>query len=267
MSQQTIAGMKQQIADEGWCVIQAVIPADQVGGVRESIIATLAEQRLPDDREHLDKASGLITLNRSFAPYLVEPRLFGLCEALLGEHFRISYTTCFVTQPGNARGEWHADWPFNQSNAGHIPAPYPDVLMHLTTIWMLTPFTAETGTLVVPGSHRQRNNPSGRNGVPPDQPHPAEINVQGEAGSVLVMDSRAWHARSPNRSNRARVILPIRFAPWWLNLDSLRPESDERDRLTAGGLKENVVPLVPRTVFAELPQQVKPLFRHWLEPQ
>ena len=78
------------------------------------------------------------------------------------------------------------------------------------------------------------------------------------------MDSRLWHAISPNQSAQSRVALPIRFAPWWLNLDSLRPGSDERQRLTAGGLAENTVPLVPERVFANLPAEVKPLFRHWV---
>ena len=27
----------------------------------------------------------------------------------------------------------NADWPFNQKNAGHVPSPYPDAVMHLTT--------------------------------------------------------------------------------------------------------------------------------------
>ena len=33
----------------------------------------------------------------------------------------------------------------------HIPAPYPDAIMHLSTIWMLTPFGPETGgTYITP---------------------------------------------------------------------------------------------------------------------
>ena len=59
--------------------------------------------------------------------------------------------------------------------------------------------------------------------------------------------------------------MPIRFAPWWLNLDSLRPGSDERERLTEGGLNENTVPPVPAQVFEALPENVKPLFRHCVD--
>ena len=254
-----------RIAGNGFSVVEGVIPPGAVGEVRDSVLATAAAHKVADPRSRLDKVTGLINFDQSFAPFLAEPRLLGLCREMLGEHLRVSYTTCMVTHPGNERGAWHADWPFNQQNAGHVKAPYPDAVLHLTTIWMLTPFTADTGTLVVPGSHRRGDNPSGDAGVDPHRPHPEEVAVEGDAGSVLVMDSRLWHAISPNRSGESRVSLPVRFAPWWLNLDSLRPGSDERERLTAGGLPENVVPLVPAEVFARLPEEVKPLFRHWVD--
>ncbi len=261
----TVDEMKDRIVEDGWCVVEEVIPSAEVEGVRESILATAVAHRLADPRRKLDKVSGLINFDQSFAPYLAEPRLLGLCQAFLGPHLRVSYTTCMVTHPGHARGAWHADWPFNQQNAGHVPAPYPDAIMHLTTIWMLTGFSAENGTRIVPGTHRESNNPSGANGVDPLAPHPQEMAVTGAPGSVLVMDSRLWHAISPNQSDHPRVALPIRFAPWWLNLESLRPGSDERARLTQDGLQENTVPPVPPSVFAALPEAVKPLFRHWVE--
>ena len=257
--------IQRRLEIDGWCVIESVIPADEVDNIRTSILATVAEHKIADARKSLEKVSGVINFDQSFAPYLAEPRLLELCSALLGEHVRISFTTCMVTYPGNQRGTLHADWPFNQQNAGHIPAPYPDAVAHLTTIWMLTPFSPETGTLIVNGSHRNSNNPSGENGVPELEPYPTEIRVSGEAGSVLVMDSRLWHAISPNRSDHPRVALVIRYAPWWLNLDVLMPGSDERRRLVdeTGG-NDNAVPPVPVAVFEDLPEEVKPLFRHWV---
>ena len=254
-----------QLILNGWCVIPSVIPSNTVKEVRDSVLATVAKHKLDDPRGGLDKISGLINFDQSFAPYLVHPQLLGLCQALLGEQIRISYTTCMITHPGNARGEWHADWPFNQKNAGHITAPYLNAVLHLTTIWMLTPFVEDNGTLIVPETHKQSNNPSGDNGVSASAPHPDELTVTGESGSVLVMDSRLWHAISPNNTDQVRVALPIRFAPWWLNLKSLWPGSDERERLTSGGLSENTVPPVPAHVFEALPENVKPLFRHWVE--
>ena len=79
---------------------------------------------------------------------------------------------------------------------------------------MLSPFSrANGGTRIVPGSHKQPNNPSGGFGVDAKADHPEEMHVTGEAGSVLLMDSRLWHATAANRSSQPRVGLAIRYAP------------------------------------------------------
>ena len=184
---------------DGWCVLDNIIPTDDVTAIRESIIATTAKYRNPDAPAHIGHVSGIINYDQSIAPYLADERLMALLKAVLGLHVRISMTTGTINEPGNARGDWHADWPFNQRNAGAFPAPYPNIVAHITTIWMLASFTAASGgTLVVSGSHRMDNNPTGNNGVDPAAPYPTEINATGEAGSVLVMDSRLWHATAPN---------------------------------------------------------------------
>ena len=253
---------------DGWCVIDGVIPPGEVEAVRSSVVDSVRKHNIESERQNLLKVSGLINFNQSFAPYLAEPRLLGLCKALLGEDVRVSFTTSTVLFPGNDRGGWHADWPFNQQNAGHIPAPYPDAVAHLTTIWMLSAFKEDSGTYVVSGSHKENNNPTGGNGVPADQPHPTESRATGEPGAVLVMDSRIWHAIGANRSDEPRVAIINRFAPWWLNLDVLLPGSDERRRLVdERGANDNITPPVPPDVFQSLPNNVKPLFSHWVRPQ
>ena len=132
---------------------------------------------------------------------------------------------------------------------------------------MLSPFTEETGaTIIVPGSHRHPNNPTGGIGVDPMTTFPSEIRATGDAGSVLLFDSRLWHAISHNVSDRARVGMAVRYAPWWLNLDILMPGSVERTRMVdETGVMDNVVVPVPRHVYDGLPENVKPLFRHWVE--
>ena len=254
------------LAIDGWCVVEGVVPEDEVEGVRRSVLEAVERHRRPDPRAHLGKVSGLINHDQALAPYLVEPRLQGLVQSLLGPQMRVSYTTGMITYPGHRRGSWHADWPFNQHNAGHVPAPYPDAVMHLTSIWMLSEFTRENGaTLVVPGSHRSANNPSGGNGVDERAAYPTERQVCGPAGSVLLMDSRLWHSISAHRGTAPRVAVVVRWAPWWLNLESLRPGSEQRQWLRQQtGLEDNDVPELPEGVFAALPAAVKPLFRHWV---
>ena len=256
----------QQLKADGYCVVDDVIPADDVAAVRASVEETVAQNRHPSSPKNVGFLPGLINYNQSFAPYLASDKLLPIITALLGQPVRISFTSALINYSGNERGGWHADWPFNQRNAGHIPAPYPDRIMHITTLWMLAPFTLENGaTLVVPGSHRLDNNPTGDNGHDPMQPHPDEVQATGKAGSVLVFDSRMWHAVAPSTSNEGRVAIAIRYAPWWLDLKVLMPGSVERARLQQmTGFKENEVAAVRPDVFDTLPEHIKPLYEHWV---
>lgn len=265
----TLTQMRQRMYVDGWCLIEDVIPPDRIGAVRDSVLRTVDtwKHTRRNAPANIGAVSGMVVYDQSFAPYLAEPRLLGLAESLLGPGVRISFNTSIVNYPGNERSKWHADWPFNQHNAGHVRAPYPDAVCHLTTLWMLTDFTARNGgTLIVSGSHRSADNPTGGAPVPEFEPYPTELCVTGRAGSVAVCDSRLWHSAGANRSEAARVGLAVRYAPWWLNLETLRPGSPERQRIldVNPGLTENEVPEVPRDVFERLPDAVRPLFRHWV---
>lgn len=262
-----VSAAAEQVREQGFTLFEEVIPGKVVGDVCAEVMAADGQFSNPDAPANRGAVSGLINHARGFAPYLADPRLLGLAAELLGEHVRVSYTSTIVSYPGAERLRWHADWPFNQLNAGHIAAPYPDVIAHLTSIWMLTDFTEANGaTLIVPGSHREPSNPTADNGVDPMAPHPEEISVTGKAGTVMVMDSRMWHATPANHSGQVRTGLAIRWAPWWLNLDVLMPGSEERRRMVdeVEGGRDNQVPGVRPEVFAQLPEAVKPLFRHWV---
>ena len=258
-----------QMQISGCCILENVIPLDRCAAIRESVRETVCRQRqnYSNAPENVGFTPSIINHDQSFAEYLADETLLTLIGRLLGPHIRISFTSAIINEPRNNRGGWHADWPFNQNNAGHVPAPYPDALMHITTLWMLSPFEAENGgTLVLPGSHRSPTNPTAPDGPDPKEAYVGEINAAGSAGSVLVMDSRLWHATAPNQTGESRVALAVRYAPWWLNLEVLRPESDERKRMCdEAGAVENVVPSIRRHVFERLPKNVQPLYHHWVE--
>ncbi len=262
--EQTLARLELQ----GWCVLEGVIPSDKVALIRQRVESAVQNHGTFNELKGQGARKGLIAYEQSFAPYLANPRILGVAHSLFGPEVRISFTSAHISYPGCVRGTLHADWPFNQNNAGHVPAPYPDSVMHLTTLWMLSAFAPETGaTAIVPGSHRSPNNPTGNNGVDPSQPYPGEIRATGEAGSVLMFDSRLWHTSMPNTSNEARVGMAVRYAPWWLNLEILMPGSPARVRMVEEtGKTENDVVAVPPDVYAALPENVKPLYRHWVRP-
>ena len=277
-----VDALRRQIERDGFCVVEGVIPAGEVQAINAELLAALESNRERSEGElaktrsrgHRIGTPGVAVLKQainevqSFAAYLADRRVLDIVEAFFGAWARISCTDCVANMPGNARGYWHADWPYNQTNASHIPAPYPDAVLHLSTIWMLTPFSAETGgTLVVPGSHRWPRNPAAGDmpEVDNEAVYPTERHVEGPAGSALVYDSRLWHAVAANRSDQPRVALIVRYAPWWLNLNPTLVGRPEHQAMVVetGGKNYEMEPL-DREVFERLPGQVQPLYRHWV---
>ncbi|MCY3737870.1 MAG: phytanoyl-CoA dioxygenase family protein [Gemmatimonadaceae bacterium] len=276
------AEAERRIRHDGFTLLPGVIPAADVAAIRDAVVEAQGRRRAESEamlaairaKGHrvsvtgVDSLRGVINETRLFAPYLADERLLAICRAFFGEHFRITTTDCVINRPGCGRGYWHSDWPYNQTNASHIPAPYPDTLLHLSTIWMLTDFTPENGgTLLVPGSHRFGTNPSAGTlpGVDRDAPYPTETHAVGAAGSVLVYDSRLWHAVPPNRSDEDRVALVVRYAPWWLNLEPAREGGAEHTAMVVETNGKNYAsPEIRPEVWAELPKAVKPLYRHWV---
>ena len=129
--------------------------------------------------------------------------------------------------------------------------PFPNVTMGITALWMLSPFSAENGgTWVVPRSHLDpRNPPEMHDGIDPSAPIRGEIQLQGDAGSVVLLDSRIWHSGAMNPTDAPRVAVLTRFSPWWISLEF-------------GGRNQAVV---PRDAFEKFPDAVKDLYRHRVE--
>ena len=272
-----------QIKMNGFCIVEGIVPDKEVGAIRDSLVEAQArfdaesEARKAEIRSRghrigskgVGSLSQVINETQTFAPYLADRRILDIAEAIFGPFVRISSTGCVINRPGTPRGYWHADWPYNQTNAAHVRAPYPDATMHLSTIWMFTEFSAGNGaTHLLPGSHRMNNNPS-VGGVPdfdPDAPYPTEVQAVGTAGSVLVYDSRLWHAIASNDSDRPRVAILVRYAPWWLNLNpTMIGLPDHTAMVVETGGKNYESPPVRREVFESLPEDVKPLYRHWVK--
>jgi len=132
-------------------------------------------------------------------------------ESFFGAHVRISMVSGIVNGSGIPRGALHSDWPYNQKSAAHVLAPYPDALMHIVTMWMLSDFTPENGgTIVVPGSHKKPCHPLDDASM---SPWPGETQLTGKAGAVAAFDARLWHAVAENRTNADRVAVLVRYAP------------------------------------------------------
>ncbi len=211
---------------------------------------------------------GLMSVDQSVAEYLADDRVLQVLGSFFGKNLGISFTSLLINEPGKTRSNMHADWPFNQRNACHFPAPYPDQMVHVTALLMVSAFTKENGgTFVIPGSHRRNTNPTDPNsGYDEFAQFPDELRVTSPAGAMLLMDSRTWHCSPANNSDRSRICVALRYAPWWLNLEALGPESELRKQwVVEPGLHENDQARIPREAYERLPEKAKPLLRHWIQ--
>jgi ectoine hydroxylase-related dioxygenase (phytanoyl-CoA dioxygenase family) len=249
---------------DGCVLLEGVIPPAEVPRIRERVAETVREHtKLPLPQGYV---TGFLRVNQEIAPYLAHPRIMELVEPLFGEHARISMLTGVINGPGLPRGPWHADWPFNQDHRSRVAAPYPNVVLNLVTMWMLTDFTVENGgTIYLPGSHLRSHAPK-KDAFPPCEPLPGEVRLLGKAGDVGVFDARTWHAIAPNVTGEDRVAVIPRYAPWWLNLNPLRPGTRDRWEIveSAGAVDITVEP-IPEEVYRGLPEAVQRLVYHMVE--
>ena len=258
---QTIEGY-QDLTQRGYCILREIIPASEVATLRESAAASIREHTsLPLPHGYV---TGFLRANQDIARYMAHPRIMKLVDACFGDNARISAVTGTINGPGIARGVVHADWPYNQNHQARIEAPYPDLVVTLVSMWMLTDYTAESGaTIIVPGSHKQSTSPSNKTHLDPEASYDGEVQLMGKAGDVGIFDARTWHASAANTTREERIGFIVRYAPWWLNLNTQRPGSRERKQVVEDNNGSDAqVDAVPASVYAGLPPEVQTLVYH-----
>ena len=266
MPEQTLEDKLVAMQIDGFCVVEDVIPSDEVVAVCRSV------------HETLDQAGGslpgsmFLNHNQAMAPYVTDKRVLELPEAFWGPFpsTRIGALSVLRQDPNpNGKpaepGGYHSDWPYGSSGGSFIQPPKPDVCMNMPCFYMLTDFTKRNGaTVVVPGSHRNSRDPNGF----PDlrQARPTELQITGKAGSVAILDGRIWHKGGSNFSSERRLFSGVSYVPWWLNCHARRPFSVEHKIWKDAGLKPSGHwPFLKADIYDRLPEQVKPLLRHWVD--
>lgn len=245
---------------DGWCLVEGVIPEPDVEDVCESVLRTVSSPEYLVDRDFLAH-------NSEFVRHVAEPRILAILEALWGPFYRVGWMGPTFRNPGDVREQWHVDWPFGTRPAAGILPPFPDAVIYLTSIWMLSPFLPESGgTIIAPGTHRSGMDPTTDAMIDEKAPRATEIQVSGKAGSVVFLDSRLWHANADYNGPEPRVAMRVCYAPWWLNLQPIDPESPEGVRMSEefGDTAAPPMPRLSAETFNAMPDQVKLLYHHWV---
>jgi fumagillin biosynthesis dioxygenase len=197
---------KNQLREDGWCVIPGVLAPAEADEVREKLwhAAEESERRGAatrniglDPNEHNVRVFNLPDLDPVFLDLIQHPRALDIVTTLLGPDFIISNFTANIALPGSQSMKLHSD----QSIV--VPEPW----FHpwaINIIWCLNDVDEENGaTRFIPGSHKFR----WRSELPADAVE-RTVPFQAPIGAIVAMDGRLWHTSGANVSqSRERALL------------------------------------------------------------
>lgn len=212
---------KQQFQDEGYFVLEAVVPADHLQAMRDEC------QRFMDDMDALMEEKGVdkVGLNHKGSRYflsavyhkseklrrfLFSPVMADICRATLGDEVTL-FNDQYVVKAAEKGGKfsWHQD-------GGYIPYEHTPYL----TCWVaLDDVNEENGTVYLLPYSRQ-----GTRGYLPHVKDPETNDMVGyfgddpglplivPAGSIACFSSTVLHRSGPNTTDRMRRVYLCQYS-------------------------------------------------------
>jgi ectoine hydroxylase-related dioxygenase (phytanoyl-CoA dioxygenase family) len=145
------------------------------------------------------RLANLVDKGEIFQELAAKPEILELVGHVLGEHFKLSSFNARSANPQSSEAQpLHCDSGALPDDKGYSVC---------NTIWLLDDFTAVNGaTRVIPGSQKWGKFPQEAMSDPTEA-HPEEVILLAPAGSVVVMNTHAWHGGTANRSADHRRVL------------------------------------------------------------
>src|SRR6185312_2804015 len=195
---------KSQLDEQGFVVFPRFLNGDTLQALRqrvEELFAAEGENAGSEFRQepHARRLANLVDKGAIFQKVFASPPVLDTVAYVLGSHFKLSSLNARSADPFSSEAQQlHCD-------AGSLPDDRGYCVCN--TIWLLDDFTPENGaTRIVPGSHKWAKLPQNAL-TDPSAPHPDEILVLAPAGSVVVMNTHAWHGGTANRTPTPRRAL------------------------------------------------------------
>ena len=204
-------GLERHVLDlelYGYTVLDQIKPLSFFDDLRSTILKLgeedrIAGRRIPlaGDRGKSYLVTWLLARDRIFEEAVMAEKPLALITYLMGESCQISSNHGHVRGEGDLPQGLHADAPL-------VPGPIPEAPVASNIMWALDDFTLESGgTLVVPGSHRQRSHP-------PVGASKMAVPIEARKGSVLIFNGNVRPQEDLNAVISDEVIArnPPRFA-------------------------------------------------------
>jgi ectoine hydroxylase-related dioxygenase (phytanoyl-CoA dioxygenase family) len=196
------------LEEKGFTVLENFMDLEFLGRMVLRVEELFAEEERnpsPDFREEANtrRLKNLADKGEVFWEAITSEEVLELVESVLGPEFKLSSLQVRSADPNsNSLQRLHADQNLLPDLRGYSVC---------NTLWMLDDFTANNGALrVIPGSHRWRC-------LPEDTlqdarcPHPEELILTGDAGTVVVINAHLWHGGTANHTSRERRALSAFF--------------------------------------------------------
>ena len=198
------AAQREDLDRLGYTVIEGVLDPDTLVEVREQVEYLYAAEgenagaefrKEPGSR----RLANLVDKGKIFERLIATPHILELVGYVLGPKFKLSSFNARSANPHSSEAQpLHCDAGALPDDAGYWVC---------NTIWLLDDFTTENGaTRVIPGSQNWSQLPQGVL-ADPAAPHPQQVLLTAPAGTVIVMNTHAWHGGTANRSDHDRRAL------------------------------------------------------------
>jgi ectoine hydroxylase-related dioxygenase (phytanoyl-CoA dioxygenase family) len=200
-----------QLDEQGFVVFANFLKPTTLQSLRERVEDLFAEEGENAGNEFrrepfARRLANLVDKGEIFRKVFASAPVLDAVARVLGPRFKLSSLNARSADPYSTEAQpLHCD-------AGSLPDAQGYCVCN--TIWLLDDFTPDNGaTRIVPGSHKWGLLPQ-KALADPSAPHPDEILVLGPAGSVVVMNTHAWHGGTANRTGRPRGALHSFYCRW-----------------------------------------------------
>ncbi len=198
------AAERESLDSFGYVVVEKFLEADTLQQLR-SRVEELYEAEGEDAGSEFRKETGsrrlanLVDKGEIFQRLIIMPRILELVGHVLGDRFKLSSFNARSANPYSSEAQ-----PLHCDAAA---LPDDNGFWVCNTIWLLDDFTLANGaTRVIPGSQKWAKLPQDVL-TNPIAAHPEEVLLTAPAGSVVVMNTHAWHGGTANRTANHRRAL------------------------------------------------------------